>query len=217
VILLGPVAHIVYVPRLKAAFDHASWSGMVPPSGLTPAPLLSGTALQVVPCEFLGTGVADPIFQLLQPPSRTARHDLVAPSAAVGPQHEHLVSEQGDSGTPRERRRSGRSHHRDLAISNPIQSRKRSSTMRSRSATLSANYQELSERQVKNLDLDPHRRHYKCLVEGCERVFGRKSNADNHIRTHLDDKPFVCSLDTWCAYLNYPTCSSLLCYVLTVD
>ncbi|KDN36118.1 hypothetical protein RSAG8_11065, partial [Rhizoctonia solani AG-8 WAC10335] len=46
------------------------------------------------------------------------------------------------------------------------------------------------------MQLDPHRRYYKCLVGGCDRLFSRKSNVENHIRTHLDDKPFICSLST---------------------
>lgn len=62
---------------------------------------------------------------------------------------------------------------------------------------VSANYRQLSTREAKSLKLDPHRRYFKCLVDGCDRVFGRKSNVENHIRAHLDDKPFVCSLNTW--------------------
>jgi uncharacterized Zn-finger protein len=62
---------------------------------------------------------------------------------------------------------------------------------------VSANYRQLSIREVKEMRLGQHRRYYKCLMDGCDRVFSRKSNVENHIRTHLDDKPFVCSLGTW--------------------
>jgi hypothetical protein len=34
---------------------------------------------------------------------------------------------------------------------------------------------------------------FKCLIEGCERQFPRKSAIHSHIQTHLEDKPFVCS------------------------
>ncbi|CAE6420211.1 unnamed protein product [Rhizoctonia solani] len=61
---------------------------------------------------------------------------------------------------------------------------------------VSANYRQLSAREMNDMQLDPHRRYYKCLVDSCDRLFGRKSNVENHIRTHLDDKPFVCSLST---------------------
>ncbi|QRV75859.1 C2H2 zinc finger [Ceratobasidium sp. AG-Ba] len=83
------------------------------------------------------------------------------------------------------RRRSGRSHNRDQAIANPVR------------RTLSTHYRALSEKERRVLKLDVHKRHYKCLMDGCERMFARKSNVENHIRTHLDDKPFVCSQDTW--------------------
>ncbi|KAK4701558.1 hypothetical protein P7C70_g4675, partial [Phenoliferia sp. Uapishka_3] len=33
---------------------------------------------------------------------------------------------------------------------------------------------------------------YMCLIEGCERLFPRKSAIESHIQTHLEDKPFVC-------------------------
>ncbi|KAG8705341.1 hypothetical protein FRC08_001717 [Ceratobasidium sp. 394] len=121
----------------------------------------------------------------------------------VGLASKHSVdAEHAASGSATSfRRRSGRSHNRDLAISNPTQTRTRSSTASaSRDVTpshvVSSSYRQLSEKEIKNLNLDPDRRHYKCLVDGCERVFGRKSNVENHIRTHLDDKPFVCSLGT---------------------
>lgn len=76
-------------------------------------------------------------------------------------------------------------------------------------ASISSGYQQLSVRDVQNLKLDSNRRHYKCLVDGCNRVFGRKSNAENHIRTHLDDKPFVCSLAAW--YVRFERVPCALC------
>ncbi|ORY29744.1 hypothetical protein BCR39DRAFT_467114 [Naematelia encephala] len=33
---------------------------------------------------------------------------------------------------------------------------------------------------------------FKCLIEGCDRSFPRKSAVGSHIQTHLDDKPHVC-------------------------
>ncbi|CAE6344201.1 unnamed protein product [Rhizoctonia solani] len=62
---------------------------------------------------------------------------------------------------------------------------------------VSANYRQLSAREVKEMKLGQYRRYYKCLMDGCDRAFSRKSNVENHIRTHLDDKPFICSLSTW--------------------
>lgn len=38
---------------------------------------------------------------------------------------------------------------------------------------------------------------FKCLIEGCEREFPRKSAIKSHIQTHLDDKPFVCRVVDW--------------------
>ncbi|CAE6408073.1 unnamed protein product [Rhizoctonia solani] len=61
---------------------------------------------------------------------------------------------------------------------------------------VSANYRQLSAHELKELKFDAHRRYYKCLIKGCDRLFSRKSNVENHIRTHLDDKPFICSLST---------------------
>jgi hypothetical protein len=40
---------------------------------------------------------------------------------------------------------------------------------------------------------------YGCLIEGCGRSFPRKSAIESHIQTHLEDKPFVCPHDDWCA------------------
>ncbi|ORX35310.1 hypothetical protein BD324DRAFT_582435 [Kockovaella imperatae] len=33
---------------------------------------------------------------------------------------------------------------------------------------------------------------FKCLIEGCERHFPRKSAIHSHIQTHLEDKPYLC-------------------------
>lgn len=38
---------------------------------------------------------------------------------------------------------------------------------------------------------------YVCLIEGCGRIFPRKSAIESHIQTHLEDKPFVCSIEDW--------------------
>lgn len=38
---------------------------------------------------------------------------------------------------------------------------------------------------------------FKCLIEGCERTFPRKSAIHSHIQTHLEDKPFVCEVEDW--------------------
>ena len=38
---------------------------------------------------------------------------------------------------------------------------------------------------------------FKCLIEGCERHFPRKSAIHSHIQTHLEDKPYVCPNDEW--------------------
>ena len=38
---------------------------------------------------------------------------------------------------------------------------------------------------------------FKCLIEGCERDFPRKSAIHSHIQTHLEDKPFVCQAKEW--------------------
>ena len=38
---------------------------------------------------------------------------------------------------------------------------------------------------------------FKCLIEGCERHFPRKSAIHSHIQTHLEDKPFVCNAEDW--------------------
>jgi hypothetical protein len=38
---------------------------------------------------------------------------------------------------------------------------------------------------------------FKCLIDGCERHFPRKSAISSHIQTHLDDKPFVCPEPDW--------------------
>lgn len=38
---------------------------------------------------------------------------------------------------------------------------------------------------------------FKCLIEGCERHFPRKSAIHSHIQTHLEDKPFMCTADDW--------------------
>ncbi|WWD16360.1 hypothetical protein CI109_100786 [Kwoniella shandongensis] len=36
---------------------------------------------------------------------------------------------------------------------------------------------------------------FKCLIEGCERHFPRKSAIHSHIQTHLEDKPYVCTAE----------------------
>jgi len=38
---------------------------------------------------------------------------------------------------------------------------------------------------------------FKCLIEGCERNFPRKSAIHSHIQTHLEDKPFQCEAEDW--------------------
>jgi len=38
---------------------------------------------------------------------------------------------------------------------------------------------------------------FKCLIEGCERTFPRKSAIHSHIQTHLEDKPFQCDAEDW--------------------
>ena len=38
---------------------------------------------------------------------------------------------------------------------------------------------------------------FKCLIEGCERTFPRKSAIHSHIQTHLEDKPFQCDVEDW--------------------
>ncbi|EGG05770.1 uncharacterized protein MELLADRAFT_116699 [Melampsora larici-populina 98AG31] len=35
-------------------------------------------------------------------------------------------------------------------------------------------------------------KNYVCQIEGCGRVFPRKTAIESHIQTHLEDKPFVC-------------------------
>ena len=45
---------------------------------------------------------------------------------------------------------------------------------------------------------------FKCLIEGCERHFPRKSAIHSHIQTHLEDKPFVCNADDW--YVFWSRC-----------
>ncbi|KAF8741173.1 C2H2 transcription factor (Azf1), partial [Rhizoctonia solani] len=59
-----------------------------------------------------------------------------------------------------------------------------------------AHYRQLSARETREMKLGQRRRYYKCLMDKCDRLFSRKSNVENHIRTHLDDKPFICSLST---------------------
>ncbi len=44
---------------------------------------------------------------------------------------------------------------------------------------------------------------FKCLIEGCERHFPRKSAIHSHIQTHLEDKPFVCYAEDWYV-LSFP-------------
>ena len=41
------------------------------------------------------------------------------------------------------------------------------------------------------------RKRFKCLIEGCERHFPRKSAIHSHIQTHLEDKPFICNAEDW--------------------
>ena len=48
---------------------------------------------------------------------------------------------------------------------------------------------------VKNGTKNPKR--YACLIEGCDRIFPRKSAIESHIQTHLEDKPFVCNAPDW--------------------
>ncbi|OCF44087.1 hypothetical protein I317_02040 [Kwoniella heveanensis CBS 569] len=36
---------------------------------------------------------------------------------------------------------------------------------------------------------------FKCLIEGCERHFPRKSAIHSHIQTHLEDKPYICTAE----------------------
>ena len=38
---------------------------------------------------------------------------------------------------------------------------------------------------------------FKCMIEGCERSFPRKSAIHSHIQTHLEDKPFQCDEPDW--------------------
>lgn len=38
---------------------------------------------------------------------------------------------------------------------------------------------------------------FRCLVEGCDRAFPRRSAIIHHIQMHLSDKPFVCPVDGW--------------------
>ena len=38
---------------------------------------------------------------------------------------------------------------------------------------------------------------YRCLIDGCDRHFPRKSAIHSHIQTHLEDKPFVCTAPDW--------------------
>jgi len=40
---------------------------------------------------------------------------------------------------------------------------------------------------------------FRCLIEGCNRHFPRKSAIHSHIQTHLEDKPFVCQEGDCCA------------------
>ncbi|KAH9825309.1 hypothetical protein DFH28DRAFT_22085 [Melampsora americana] len=35
-------------------------------------------------------------------------------------------------------------------------------------------------------------KNYMCQIEGCARIFPRKTAIESHIQTHLEDKPFVC-------------------------
>lgn len=46
-------------------------------------------------------------------------------------------------------------------------------------------------------------RRYQCLIEGCGRVFPRKSAIETHIQTHLEDKPFVCPDPDWCVAASF--------------
>jgi hypothetical protein len=38
---------------------------------------------------------------------------------------------------------------------------------------------------------------FRCLIDGCDRSFPRKSAIHSHIQTHLDDKPFRCPENGW--------------------
>ncbi|KAG8770669.1 hypothetical protein FRC12_004129 [Ceratobasidium sp. 428] len=197
-------------------FNHVAWSGigtsrnefiLSPPRSANPSTSLPTKIQDTEPDDPLIHGAHIYPMQSAVP----ATHDHSPPTRVSDPQAElvglardHSVdAELAESGfTPMRafRRRSGRSHNRDPTISNnPTRGRAaRSSGIRSAtpSCIVADSYRPLSEKEVKSLKLDEARRHYKCLVDGCERVFGRKSNVENHIRTHLDDKPFVCSLHT---------------------
>ncbi|KAG8682380.1 hypothetical protein FRC09_016809 [Ceratobasidium sp. 395] len=198
-------------------FNHVAWSGigtsrnefiLSPPRSANPSTSLPTKIQDTEPDDPLIHGAHIYPMQSAVP----ATHDHSPPARVSDPQAElvglardHSVdAELAESGfTPMRafRRRSGRSHNRDPAISNPTTRGRAARSSGIRSATPSCivedSYRPLSEKEVKSLKLDEARRHYKCLVDGCERVFGRKSNVENHIRTHLDDKPFVCSLHTW--------------------
>lgn len=51
---------------------------------------------------------------------------------------------------------------------------------------------------------------YVCLIEGCGRIFPRKSAIESHIQTHLEDKPFVCSHDDWSVALLFTVVHELI-------
>ncbi|OAV95446.1 hypothetical protein PTTG_09727 [Puccinia triticina 1-1 BBBD Race 1] len=38
---------------------------------------------------------------------------------------------------------------------------------------------------------------YVCKLHGCGRSFPRKTAIESHIQTHLEDKPFICSVTNW--------------------
>lgn len=38
---------------------------------------------------------------------------------------------------------------------------------------------------------------FRCMIEGCERNFPRKSAIHSHIQTHLEDKPYTCEHPDW--------------------
>ncbi|KAK1927816.1 hypothetical protein DB88DRAFT_49556 [Papiliotrema laurentii] len=41
----------------------------------------------------------------------------------------------------------------------------------------------------------PPQKRFKCMIEGCDRSFPRKSAIHSHIQTHLEDKPFRCDAE----------------------
>lgn len=208
-------------PRSKGpTFHHVTWHGLNTPNEFETPSYYTNSKIDHCPNSrhtSEDTNVlADLVFEKTEPkstiasPYRIISSEIDIPSPATRDSSEefqdHAMSMRvGDSSSERFAPRALRSRSKkprdSHASSNPSPNRQRP-LVRGYSAptpppgTVSECYRQLSAREIKIMKLESHRRYYICLMDGCDRLFGRKSNAENHIRAHLDDKPFVCSLDT---------------------